>query len=159
MLLNRKRKDSKNKSDANFELTESLHNVISLFDMDNGLNLMDLFLRKSSYKNDTLKHGKCVGEDQFGNKYFYNPNYFVGRSRWIEYSNKTGWDYNASEIPPMWHAWIHYQTDSIPNTKEILKNRKPWMTEHTENKTGTIDNFLPYITSKDKIQEWKEIKK
>lgn len=33
----------------------------------------------------------------------------IGRHRWVEYASKTR--YNASQVPPEWHGWLHYITD------------------------------------------------
>lgn len=34
---------------------------------------------------------------------------FVGRHRWVEYAEKRR--YNASQVPPEWHGWLHFITD------------------------------------------------
>lgn len=34
---------------------------------------------------------------------------FVGRHRWVEYASKDR--YNASQVPPEWHGWLHFITD------------------------------------------------
>lgn len=34
---------------------------------------------------------------------------FTGRHRWVEYAEKGR--YNASQVPPEWHGWLHYITD------------------------------------------------
>ena len=34
---------------------------------------------------------------------------FVGRHRWVEYAQKGR--YNASQVPPEWHGWLHHITD------------------------------------------------
>lgn len=33
----------------------------------------------------------------------------VGRHRWVEYAEKGR--YNASQVPPEWHGWLHHITD------------------------------------------------
>lgn len=33
----------------------------------------------------------------------------VGRHRWVEYASKNR--YNASQVPPEWHGWLHHITD------------------------------------------------
>ncbi|CAI9087049.1 OLC1v1021015C3 [Oldenlandia corymbosa var. corymbosa] len=51
-----------------------------------------------------------VGIDKFGNKYyekFGDTQY--GRHRWVEYASKDR--YNASQVPPEWHGWLHFITD------------------------------------------------
>lgn len=35
--------------------------------------------------------------------------HFVGRHRWVEYAEKGR--YNASQVPPEWHGWLHHMTD------------------------------------------------
>ena len=34
---------------------------------------------------------------------------FVGRHRWVEYAKKDRYD--ASQVPPEWHGWLHCITD------------------------------------------------
>ena len=46
--------------------------------------------------------GKCVGADKYGNHYYQNTRYFIGRSRWVKYADRVGLDYDASQIPPEW---------------------------------------------------------
>jgi len=69
------------------------------------------------YRTDDLKSGKLVGEDKYGNKYYENPQYFYGRSRWIIYNPKHGVDYDASMVPAEWFGWLHYKTDKTPIEK------------------------------------------
>lgn len=96
--------------------------------------------------------GTLVGVDKFGNKYFENNEYFHGRNRWVEYSDDVYLDYNASQIPPEWHMWMHYTTD-IPPTKQNIPQHR-WLAEHTENKTGTNDIYVPYSTTRPKVESW-----
>jgi len=35
------------------------------------------------YRMDNLRPGQCVGEDDYGNKYYENKSYFYGRNRWV----------------------------------------------------------------------------
>lgn len=35
--------------------------------------------------------------------------YLTGRHRWVEYAEKSR--YNASQVPPEWHGWLHFITD------------------------------------------------
>ncbi|KAL5014596.1 hypothetical protein ScPMuIL_008866 [Solemya velum] len=65
------------------------------------------------YRTDELKEGTLVGEDKFGNKYYENKMYFMGRSRWVMYSDIYGMDYDGSQVPAEWHRWLHYI--DIPN--------------------------------------------
>ncbi|KAL3565249.1 hypothetical protein D5086_033295 [Populus alba] len=52
---------------------------------------------------------KLVGVDKFGNKYYQNLETIHGRHRWVEYAEKSR--YNASQVPPEWHGWLHFITD------------------------------------------------
>ncbi|KAM7540575.1 hypothetical protein Aperf_G00000023337 [Anoplocephala perfoliata] len=102
---------------------------------------------------DELKDGTMVGEDYLGNKYFENNRYFLGRNRWVIYGNRFGWDYEASQIPPEWHRWLHYMTDETPISHP--PNRQPWMKDHEENPTlEEAKKYIPYSTTKPKIEAW-----
>ncbi|VDQ14608.1 unnamed protein product [Trichobilharzia regenti] len=72
-------------------------------------------------RTDELKWGTLVGTDKFGNKYYENNKYFVGRNRWVVYSNRFGWDYEGSQVPPEWHRWLHYMTDENPVSHPPMK--------------------------------------
>lgn len=108
---------------------------------------------KKLYYMDDLKIGTLVGTDDFGNKYYENPEYFVPRNRWVEFNHeKVGLDYNASQIPPEWHRWMTHMTEYPPTIEKPVSY--PWMLPHLENKTGTSDAYMPYSTVKPKIQAW-----
>jgi hypothetical protein len=60
-----------------------------------------------------------VGVDKFGNKYYeklHDTQY--GRHRWVEYAEKGR--YNASQVPPEWHGWLHHITDSTGDEASFL---------------------------------------
>ncbi len=85
----------------------------------------------------TYFHGRPVGTDEFGNRYFEEKRARTGlRSRrWVLYAQVA----EASAVPPEWHAWIHYTTDApIP-----LASRKPWQKPHLPNLTGTSASYRP----------------
>jgi NADH:ubiquinone oxidoreductase subunit len=106
------------------------------------------------FRTDELKWGTLVGVDKFGNKYYENKLYFMGRSRWVYYSDENiGWDYDASQIPAEWHRWLHYIGDEPP-TKLNLPDHK-WLLDHQENVTGTAARYMPYSTTRPKIEAWK----
>lgn len=105
---------------------------------------------------DDMRFGCYVGEDKYGNKYYEDKTFFVGRSRWVEYAKYLNLEYNASQIPPEWFGWIHYRTD-IPPTEDNMKMYKwKWMLDHSENATGTTDSYMPYDTTRPKIKAWKQ---
>ncbi|XP_034254636.1 NADH dehydrogenase [ubiquinone] 1 alpha subcomplex subunit 12-like, partial [Thrips palmi] len=103
--------------------------------------------------HDDLKIGCLVGTDQFGNKYYENNNYFFGRNRWVEYSPAFGFDYDASMIPPEWFGWIHYRTDYRP-CEDPTRPFYSWQKPHVMNLSGTPDEYVPYDTTRPKIEQW-----
>lgn len=103
----------------------------------------------------TLKSGRLVGSDKYGNKYYENRYYFMGRSRWVEYAEYINYDYDASQVPPEWFGWLHYRTDAAPFEDEVkLHSKYKWMLDHSENPTGTKDAYMPYSSTKPKIEAW-----
>lgn len=107
------------------------------------------------YLTSTLKKGRLVGADKYGNKYYENPYYFMGRSRWVEYAEYKNFDYDASQVPPEWFGWLHYRTDAAPYEDAVkLHSNYKWMLDHSENHTGTKDSYMPYSSTKPKIEAW-----
>ncbi|KZC04229.1 PREDICTED: probable NADH dehydrogenase [ubiquinone] 1 alpha subcomplex subunit 12 [Dufourea novaeangliae] len=109
---------------------------------------------RTAYRMDTLKSGTCVGEDEFGNRYFENNEYFYGTNRWVVYSDRYGMDYDGSQVTPEWFGWLHYKTDLLPH-KDPSRPKHKWMTEHKPNLSGTNEAYMPYSTVPPKIQPWK----
>ncbi|GBP29768.1 Probable NADH dehydrogenase 1 alpha subcomplex subunit 12 [Eumeta japonica] len=105
------------------------------------------------YRFDDLKDGKLVGQDDFGNKYYENPRYFFGRSRWVEYAPQFNMDYDGSQVPAEWFGWLHYKTDLIP-TQDKDRPKYKWMLPHTENLSGTTGQYVPYSTTRPKVEPW-----
>jgi NADH:ubiquinone oxidoreductase subunit len=101
---------------------------------------------------DELKIGSLVGADKYGNKYFENNQYFYGRNRWVEYAAKVGVEYDGSQVPAEWFGWLHYKTDDPPTKKPPVNYN--WIQDHTENLTGTENQYVPYTTTKPKIESW-----
>lgn len=108
---------------------------------------------KKLYFQDDLKIGNLVGVDELGNKYYENPYYFVPRNRWVEFNEKVGLEYNASQIPPEWHRWMTHMTEYPPTVEKPVKHK--WMLPHQENQTGRKESYMPESTVKPKIQSWK----
>ena len=104
------------------------------------------------YRTDDLKDGTLVGTDKYGNKYFNNPRYFYGRDRWVIYNEKVGVEYDGSMIPAEWFGWMHHKTDIPPTEKPPV--HYDWMKEHAMNPSGTSHQYVPYSTTKPKIQSW-----
>lgn len=66
-------------------------------------------------RHDELKIGKLVGTDKYGNKYYENNYYFMGRNRWVEYAPHIHMAYDASQIPAEWYGWMHYKVSTHLN--------------------------------------------
>ncbi|XP_012281007.1 probable NADH dehydrogenase [ubiquinone] 1 alpha subcomplex subunit 12 [Orussus abietinus] len=109
---------------------------------------------KTLYREDDLKVGTLIGIDKYGNKYYENNYYFYGRNRWVSYAKEVGLDYDASQVPPEWFGWLHYKTD-LPPHKDPRRPKYKWMAEHRPNMSGTNEAYVPYSTTKPKIQPWK----
>ena len=85
----------------------------------------------------TWLNGQLVGTDGAGNRYFTEkkPHAGVRNRRWVAYAGLV----DASEVPPEWHAWLHYTTDApLPTT-----GRKAWQKPHRANFTGTVQSYRP----------------
>jgi len=93
--------------------------------------------------------------DQFGNRYYENLNgaeEIPGRHRWVDFSQK---DYDASQVPPHWHAWINHIKKEPPTEDKIYQGfQPPWQTAWRENLTGTLGAYKPYNTVAPKVRSW-----
>lgn len=78
-----------------------------------------------------------VGEDEQGNRFFENPGETYGRDRWVEYSDVKNFD--ASNISPRWHAWLHKMTDTVVDPAKDPTYVRPV----TRNLTGTPAAYVP----------------
>merc|ERR1712154_643234 len=106
------------------------------------------------FRRDDFKFGDLIGEDSNGNRYYQNKYYFMGRSRWVEYSDHVGHCYDGSQIPAEWHRWMHYITDDPPTKDGTMLPRRQWMSEHYENFSGTSKEYVPYSTTRPKVEAW-----
>ncbi|KAK4740658.1 hypothetical protein SAY87_024246 [Trapa incisa] len=86
--------------------------------------------------------GTVVGVDKFGNKYYENTTVQYGQHRWVEFAEKSR--YNASQVPPEWHGWLHHITDHTGDEASGLLMLKPkrYGVEHRENFSGEGDEFI-----------------
>lgn len=104
------------------------------------------------YRCEDLKVGTYVGEDSYGNKYYEDKNLMLGRDRWVVYHPKFGVDYEGSLVTPEWFGWLHHKTDQPPT--KVPPTSYAWQIDHQENVTGTKDAFMPYTTTKPKVEAW-----
>jgi NADH:ubiquinone oxidoreductase subunit len=87
----------------------------------------------------TKMRGELVGTDPDGNRYFQEKRIVGGRrrKRWVMYDGEA----EASRVPPDWHGWLHYTTDTPP--PEGGSPRRPWQKEHLPNLSGTEFAYHP----------------
>lgn len=81
----------------------------------------------------TRRKGEKVGEDARGNVYYRERG---GWRRWVIYNGYA----EASAVPPEWHDWLHYTTDTPPSPDE---RRFAWQRPHVPNLTGTPFAYRP----------------
>ena len=81
----------------------------------------------------TWRFGTRVGEDETGNVYYESK---AGR-RWVHYAGLA----EASAIPPGWHGWMHYRTDTPPS--ELEYKPREWEKPHKPNLTGQAGAYYP----------------
>lgn len=86
------------------------------------------------------KRGERVGQDSTGNIYYRaRPRKGYKRERrWVIYEGAP----EASNVPPEWHGWLHYQSDTVPDT-ETASFRREWQKPHKPNMTGTNKAYRP----------------
>jgi NADH:ubiquinone oxidoreductase subunit len=84
----------------------------------------------------TKLFGKQVGRDSAGNIYYEERKPRGVRSRrWVDYAGIP----DASNVPPEWHAWMHYTTDAPLSDA----NRRVWQKPYEPNLTGTAASYRP----------------
>lgn len=78
-----------------------------------------------------------VGTDHLGNKYF------IAKTKDLHGKYRRSVMYNGtpepSKVPPVWHAWLHYTTDDIPESFKAYS----WQIDHVPNLTGTEFAYRP----------------
>ncbi|KAL0117475.1 hypothetical protein PUN28_010356 [Cardiocondyla obscurior] len=109
---------------------------------------------KTLFRVDELKTGTLIGEDKYGNRYYENNAYFVGRNRWVIYADRVGLNYDGSQVPAEWFGWLHYKTD-LPPYKDPSRPKYKWMIDHQQNLSGTDQAYMPYSTTRPKIEPWR----
>ena len=86
----------------------------------------------------TLISGRFVGTDEFGNRYYRGRGRsgYTRERRWVMYHGEA----EASRVPPEWHAWLHYGSDTPPLEG---RRRYAWQQPHQPNLTGTAEAYRP----------------
>ena len=87
----------------------------------------------------TWLRGEPVGSDDQGNRYYQERKPVPGRRRrrWVMYNGEA----EASRVPPEWHIWLHYTTDTPPTVSKPIA--QPWQKPHLPNLTGTAQAYRP----------------
>ena len=85
----------------------------------------------------TWMHGRFIGRDEFGNRYYEAKRVHKGlrRKRWVMYHGIA----EASKVPAHWHGWLHY---TLPAPLPV-SHKYRWQREHLPNLTGTTGRYLP----------------
>ncbi|CAN1309696.1 Probable NADH dehydrogenase [ubiquinone] 1 alpha subcomplex subunit 12 [Linum perenne] len=98
-------------------------------------------LRSEGYLQTKIHNigATVVGVDKFGNKYYEKlGDTQYGRHRWVEYAEKGR--YNASQVPPEWHGWLHFITDHTGDEllffQLLMLKPKRYGVDHKENVSG-----------------------
>ena len=86
----------------------------------------------------TLMHGRFVGRDEFGNRYFESKRIRAGErsKRWVMYEGLA----EPSKVPASWHGWLHHTIDA---PLQSAGRKYPWQKPHLPNLTGTTGRYLP----------------
>lgn len=83
----------------------------------------------------TWLHGRQIGHDEAGNRYFEERRPRRARARrWVLYAGTP----EASAVPPEWHAWLHHTVDA-----PLTGPRRAWQIPHRANPTGTPEAYRP----------------
>ena len=85
----------------------------------------------------TRLHGRPVGTDHFGNRYYEQrrPRRTGRTRRWVIYAGRD----EASTVPAEWWGWLHHMVDApLPDT-----GRRVWQREFEPNLTGTAVGYRP----------------
>ncbi len=85
----------------------------------------------------TYFNGNLVGHDAIGHRYYEEKKIRTGmrQRRWVIYPGVA----EASNVPPEWHAWLHYTTDAP--LQEVV--HKAWQKPHEPNLIGTPLGYRP----------------
>lgn len=63
-----------------------------------------------------------------------------GRDRVVWYANP---NFDASQVPPEWHQWLHRMTDRLPSRETTAGFAPKYEQPHQPNLTGTANSYSP----------------
>jgi len=90
-----------------------------------------------------------VGTDEFNNTYYLskkNHDALGRKRRYVIYHSNV----DISNIPPNWHAWLHYMID---NVEEGFMHQH-WMIKYTHNQTGNKEVYKPININTNNYKTW-----
>lgn len=90
---------------------------------------------------------KKIGNDEYGNKYFISKKknsrgFYTRRVIYKGFSE-------PSKVPPMWNAWLRYNTDEPPKNSHYF-----WQKPHLPNLTGTKYAYSPRGIKGEKLEKY-----
>jgi NADH:ubiquinone oxidoreductase subunit len=91
-----------------------------------------------------------VGTDVYGNRYYedfladeMNDAGGVGRTRWVEFSDRYDRFPSGRKIPPEWHGWLHRSYDDAPTPDNTAFHNPPFKKRHLPNPSGEPHAITP----------------
>lgn len=89
---------------------------------------------------------KKIGTDHLGNSYYIGRKKdYLGRAkRYVIYQDSSN---ESTNVPPLWHAWLHYMIDDVPNGESNFD----WQQEHQANLSGTENAYDPSTSPGKKV--------
>merc|ERR1719309_127960 len=103
-------------------------------------------------RENDIRTGTLVGSDKYGNKYYENNKYMMGRNRFVVYPYEGREKYDGSQIPPEWHRWMQHMTDDSPVA--VPPTPRKFIIDHQVNHSGSKNRYVPYSTTQPKIESW-----
>ena len=90
-----------------------------------------------------------IGTDEFNNKYYQSRkklNAFGKKKRYVIYGSNV----DISNIPPMWHCWLHYMIDDFASKNKTHS----WIAPYKHNETGTINAYKKVNIESSIYKKW-----
>eukprot|EP00112_Aurelia_sp_Birch-Aquarium-sp1_P016143 Seg3634.1 transcript_id=Seg3634.1/GoldUCD/mRNA.D3Y31 product="putative NADH dehydrogenase" protein_id=Seg3634.1/GoldUCD/D3Y31 len=115
-------------------------------------NAFRRLLREANVRTGTL-----IGTDKHGNRYYENNNYMFTRNRFVEFPYVDRLSFDATQIPPEWHRWMQYMTDDPPSKVPPVESK--FDLPHEINWSGSAKEYVPYSTTRPKLESWVPPKK
>ncbi|CAD8172191.1 unnamed protein product [Paramecium octaurelia] len=102
--------------------------------------------RSSHYAGGQNGPIQCVGQDQFGNKYYEDFDVtHRNQRRWVEYNDYFNpWHTLGDRVPPVWHGWMAHVYDEAPTRTGHSHFVQPFYQQPaTDNQSHTPNHYFP----------------